>query len=423
MTANTSSATQKEKVHLWLRGETKKNEARTALTPDVCRTLLETGEFSITVERCHQRIFPDSDYESISVKVNQQGNGNGDVVVKCAMVEKGTWPLAPVEAIIIGLKELPPSNSSEPLRHRHIFFAHCFKEQEGWHQLLTRFIEGNGHLMDLEFLQDPQGRRVAAFGYHAGFAGMALGLDVWSAQQMSNLNSRVAMQNVTKGGIRPYPNQQMLIDGVKSRLEAAYIQNGGRKPTVLVIGALGRCGRGACDFASLSGIPESHIFKWDITETRIGGPFPQLLQCDIFVNCIYLSEPIQPFLTMDMLREASGKGERRLGVVVDVSCDTTNPHNPIPIYSELTTFDSPTLSIPLNSAENSDNNSSSGGDVVEVVAIDHLPTLLPRESSQLFCQALLPSLLELPKIGEARVWQDALKLFERKCVDARRVYE
>lgn len=33
-------------------------------------------------------------------------------------------------------------------------------------------------------------------------------------------------------------------------------KNGGRGPRVMVMGALGRCGTGACDFAQLAGIPE-----------------------------------------------------------------------------------------------------------------------------------------------------------------------
>jgi saccharopine dehydrogenase (NAD+, L-lysine-forming) len=78
-----------------------------------------------------------------------------------------------------------------------------------------------------------------------------------------------------------------------------------------------------------------------MAETAKGGPFPEILDADIFVNCIYLSKPIPPFFTMEMLDNAN----RRLTVVVDVSCDATNPHNPIPVYNACTTFDQPCLSI------------------------------------------------------------------------------
>lgn len=36
----------------------------------------------------------------------------------------------------------------------------------------------------------------------------------------------------------------------------------------------------------------SNIAEWDIAETKAGGPFPEILQYDIFVNCILLTEVI-----------------------------------------------------------------------------------------------------------------------------------
>jgi saccharopine dehydrogenase (NAD+, L-lysine forming) len=85
--------------------------------------------------------------------------------------------------------------------------------------------------------------------------------------------------------------------------------------------------------------------KWDLAETAKGGPFQEILDVDIFVNCIYLSTPIPHFLTHEQLRNAGSS--RRLSVIVDVSCDTTNPHNPIPVYSINTTFSEPTVPVDL----------------------------------------------------------------------------
>lgn len=80
-----------------------------------------------------------------------------------------------------------------------------------------------------------------------------------------------------------------------------------------------------------------------MAETAKGGPFSEILEVDIFVNCIYLNSRIPFFITKEQI-VAAGK-ERRLSVVVDVSCDTTNPNNPIPIYNVNTTFDKPTVSV------------------------------------------------------------------------------
>lgn len=102
-------------------------------------------------------------------------------------------------------------------------------------------------------------------------------------------------------------------------------------------------------FYILEWIYSDHIFgrddilKWDLEETAKGGPFQEILDVDIFVNCIYLTSKIPFFIDPKQISDAGIK--RRLSVVVDVSCDTTNPHNPIPIYNVNTTFDKPTVAV------------------------------------------------------------------------------
>ncbi|KAJ1917109.1 Saccharopine dehydrogenase [Tieghemiomyces parasiticus] len=365
-------------THLWLREETKPFEHRAALSPEVCRQLIAQG-FQITAERSEQRIFDDQEYADAG----------------CTVVAGGTWKTeAPRDAYVIGLKELP-ENDESPLPHTHIMFAHCFKNQGGWKDVLSRFDRGQGTLLDLEFLNDPNGRRVAAFGFHAGFAGAAVGIDLWCHQHSDDAKAPFP-------AVHPYPNEDALVTELRTKVAQA-AERLGRYPRLIVIGALGRCGRGALDLARKAGIPEDHLLKWDMAETAKRGPFQEIADSDIFINCIYLSTPIPPFITQAQL----DRPERRLSVIVDVSCDTTNPHNPIPFYNVNTTFDHPTLTVPT----------AAGTPKLEIVAIDHLPTMLPRESSHAFSSDLLPSLLELPSRSNARVWTDAEALFHRKVAD------
>jgi len=93
---------------------------------------------------------------------------------------------------------------------------------------------------------------------------------------------------------------------------------------------------------------------------------------------------------------------------VDVSCDTANPFNPIPIYTINTTFDKPTVAVDV----------SEGNLPLAVVSIDHLPTLLPREASEQFSTDLLPSLLEFPSRETASVWVKSERLFKEKVEEA-----
>ncbi|KAG7854977.1 hypothetical protein KL939_004726 [Ogataea angusta] len=360
------------KVILHLRAETKPLEARAALTPSTTRELLDTGDFEIYVEKSSQSIFDWREYEQAGAHI----------------VEEGSWVNAPKDRIILGLKELP--EESFPLVHEHIQFAHCYKDQAGWKDVLSRFPAGNGVLYDLEFLENDQGRRVAAFGFYAGFAGAALGVEDWAFKQTHPDSEDL-------GGVSPYPNEAALVADVKKMLDEG-VAKAGRKPTVLIIGALGRCGSGAIDLCRKVGIPDENIIKWDMAETAKGGPFKEIVDADIFVNCIYLSKPIPPFCNLETLNDEN----RKLRTIVDVSADTTNPHNPIPVYTVATVFNEPTVRV-----------DTTKGPKLSVISIDHLPSLLPREASEFFVRDLLPSLRQLPQRDTAPVWTRAKALFDK----------
>lgn len=169
--------------------------------------------------------------------------------VGCELVENDTWSRAPTNIPIIGLKELPVSDA--PLSHTHVQFAHCYKQQAGWSSVLARFFRGGGTLYDLEFLNDVSGRRIAAFGFHAGFAGAAAGALAYAAQKNGE----------RLGRLEPYPNEQAMVADVKAKLGG-----GETKVKALIIGALGRCGRGAVDLFRKIGLKEYVCFvRNDVT--------------------------------------------------------------------------------------------------------------------------------------------------------------
>ncbi len=93
----------------------------------------------------------------------------------------------------------------------------------------------------MEFLNDVNGRRIAAFGFHAGFTGAAAGALAYAAQKNGE----------KLGRLEPYLNEKAMVADVKTKL-------GGREASVkaLIIGALGRCGRGAVDFFRKIGLDE-----------------------------------------------------------------------------------------------------------------------------------------------------------------------
>ena len=234
-------------THLWVRAEQRENEDRVGLTPDGARRLIEKG-IQVSVEDSQSRIIPIADYADAG----------------CEIVGENTWPDAPKDAIIFGLKELPEDGT--PLIHQHIMFGHAFKGQHSGKALLQRFQAGGGTLYDLEYLTDATGRRVAAFGYWAGYAGAAVSVVAWLAQQ----------QNKTCGPVSAYPNKDALLRDLHGAM-----QDVSASPNAIVIGAHGRVGTGASDLCDHLNIP---VTKWDMAETAHGGLFPEILDHTFFLQ-------------------------------------------------------------------------------------------------------------------------------------------
>lgn len=336
-------------VHLWVRSESRTNEQRVGLTPEGARRLIAQG-FRVTVEDSPHRILPVADYAAAGAEIAPQGS----------------WPEAPADAIIFGLKELPEDGS--PLVHRHIMFGHAFKCQPAGQALLRRFRAGGGRLLDLEYLTDDSGRRLAAFGYWAGFAGAAVSLKAWAAQRRGTICAPVAA----------WPTQELLVSGLRAELDATGVP----RPRAIVIGALGRVGTGACELLTAMGVP---VTKWDMAETASGGPFPQILAHEMFINCI-LAGPQTPVL---IPADAVHPG-RLLTVIGDVACDPSSDFNPIKVYDHVTDWAQPVVRV-------------ADAPPLDVMAIDNLPSLLPRESALDYAAQLLPVLEQLDRI-EAGAW-------------------
>lgn len=352
------------KSTLWLRHETKPFEQRTALTPSGVKAILEAGH-DVIVEESPCRIYPIEEYRQAGATI----------------VAMNSWiQSAPEDAIIIGLKEL--ENDSFPLVHRHIHFAHVYKGQTGSKETLTRFAKGGGLLYDLEYLVDENQRRIAAFGVWAGYTGAALGVAMWAASQNGECLN-------VEAPLTPYENSTTMAAEMARRLD-----NLDKKPNVLIIGANGRCGIGA---QKLLESLEINATLWGSKDTRNRGAIREILEYDLLINTALMKNKVAPWLTEELLDE-----DRNLTAISDVSCDPTGPCNPLPIYSKGTTMDKPVRTL------REDNS-------LEITAIDHLPSLLPRESSDDFCGQLLPHLISfLNGEIENTPWERSLELFYRK---------
>ncbi|NLU80656.1 saccharopine dehydrogenase [Micromonospora sp. HNM0581] len=346
---------------LWIRAETRSTEQRVPIVPADAGRLVRAG-FTVTVEESPQRVFPLAAYAAVG----------------CRTAPAGTWVDADTDQFVVGLKEL--SDQPEALRHRHIYFGHAYKEQRGAARLLSRFTVGGGRLLDLEYLVDGAGRRLAAFGYWAGYVGAAVAV----------LHLRGTLHSP-------------LVPITRSALDAE-LRAGARSATgtrALVVGALGRCGRGARDALEVAGIAPT---CWDLAETR-DLDLAALLSHDLLVNAVLAIRPVPPFVTPEDLAQP-----RRLRTIVDVSCDVGSPCNVLPIYDRPTTWGTPVARL------------RSGQVPVDLIAIDNLPSLLPLEASESFSAELTPLLTTLED-PSGEVWRRCQETFDRQVTRTRKMKE
>lgn len=345
-------------THLWVRAEERPNEERVGLLAEGVRALQAQG-IRVTVEDSPSRRIPIDGYRAAGAEI----------------AAPGSWRDAPSDVIVFGLKELPLDG--RPLVHRHIMFGHAFKGQADGRRLLEQFKAGGGTLYDLEYLVDETGRRVAAFGYWAGFAGAAVSLKCWAAQQ----------RNGICGPVGVFPGKQALLDDLSAELAALTAE----RPDALIIGAKGRVGSGAADLCAAMDVATT---LWDMAETANGGPFPEVLAHSLFLNCI-LARPGTPVF----VPASAVTDPRKLSVIGDISCDPSSDFSPVKVYDRVTDWDAPALRVHEDP-------------VLDVTAIDNLPSMLPVESSEDFATQLLPSLLTLGTIGSG-VWERAKAEFDK----------
>ena len=345
-------------VHLWIRSEARGTERRAPVVPADVPLLLD-ARFEVTVEDSPQRIFAIEEYAAVGASI----------------VPEGAWTDAPHDAYVLGIKELPDEPAS--LRHRHIYFAHAFKGQEDARRTLERFRLGGGRLFDIEYLTGEDGKRVVAFGYWAGYVGAALGV-------------------LHLAGMLTAPLAPMDKYTLDAELEQAG-KAGADQLLALVTGARGRSGRGAQRALMTAGLP---VTRWDRQETQDLHK-QALLGHDLLVNCVVTHTPTTPFV-----EQADLEHERRLRVLADVTCDVTGPTNMLPVNKEITTWQEPVRRLHGGTPEH-------GSAPLEVIAIDNLPSLLPREASEGFSADLTPHLLGLAGHGgPSGPWQAAGRAFD-----------
>lgn len=374
-------------------------ERRVALIPQHVRKLIKEEGLDFIVEESPKRIFTHQEFEAA-----------GASIVK---------DLSPAD-VVFGVKEMPVSFFEEG--KTYIFFSHVIKGQPYNMPMLKAMMEKGVNLIDYEKVTDELGRRLIFFGKFAGLAGMINSL--WS------LGQRLKVQGINT------PFTQIRQSHTYDSLEEAKndIRQVGIKiathglpkeicPLTIGFTGYGNVSQGAQEIANLlpsmevspeelmelnglENLPCNMIFKtvfkeWDLSQPNDPNKefdlqhyyrhpeeyhniFEQYVpHLSILMNCMYWAEQYPRILTNDYLKELFSTGNPKLRVIGDVTCDPdgsiqcthkgTEIEDPVFVYNPLT--DTATMGFE--------------GEGVLDMAVDILPSELPRESSIAFSNALL----------------------------------
>lgn len=383
-----------------IRREDKAFELRTPIVPQDVDELVKEHGFEFVVEPSPQRAFSEETYEKVGATIGDlQGEGT---------------------AVIFGIKEIP-KEVFEPGKV-YLFFAHVIKGQDYNMEMLQQLLDVGATLIDYERIVEVESeRRLVFFGNWAGYAGMA--------ETLRGLGERLQEMGVEANPfavLKPTFKYDGMDDLQKAiRAVGQQIKNEGFAPDLapLVVGFIGygNTSKGAQaifdllphktitpeELSSLE--PNNHllykvVFReedtvrptdssaqfelqhyYDQGKAKYESAFFEFLpHLTVIMNCIYWTDKYPRMITKTELKQLwdDSEGHPKLVIVGDISCDI---HGAIEFTVDCTKPDHPTF---VYNPENDEADLGISGEGVVVMAVDNLPTELPREASTSFSETL-----------------------------------
>ena len=373
-------------------------ETRAPLTPKHVERLVKQKKLDIIVQTSAKRVFKDEEYLKAGAKIARD-------LKKCS--------------VIFGVKEIPLD--SFEAGKTYVFFAHVSKGQPYNMPMLKKMMEMKCNLIDYEKVVDEQGKRLIFFGHYAGLAGMinsfwALGLrlkyygyesKLLKIRQAHKYHSlREAKEDISSVG------QLVAENGIPHDL----------RPFVIAFTGYGNVSHGAQEICGLlpvkeicpekllnlssrKMIPDNIIYKVvfheeDLYEHISGEPFdlgdfyanPQnyrsrfekyIPHISMLINCIYWDKRYPKLVTRDYLEKLYADHRPKLSMIGDISCDVEGSVEctlkPAPINDPIYIYNPFTREIKMGHE----------GEGMLVMAVDILPSELPRDSSYGFADVLV----------------------------------
>jgi saccharopine dehydrogenase (NAD+, L-lysine-forming) len=280
----------------------------------------------------------------------------------------------------------------------YVFFSHTAKKQPYNRKLLQEIVARRIRLVDYEYMTDPDGIRLVAFGRWAGIVGAYNGLRAYGeryrqyrlkpAHECHDLEEMRRELEAMKKEMADLPSIKILVTG------------GGR----VASGAMETLGA-----LKLETVPPEKFLReeyevplacridpWDYVRRADGKQFelvhffrhpemyrstfkPYTKVTDVFIACHYWDPRSPVFMTRSDMREP----DFHMRVIADVSCDIGGP---IPSTVRASTIEKPFYGYdPLSESETAPFELQS----ITVMAVDNLPGELPRDASVDFGSMLM----------------------------------
>ena len=360
--------------------ESRNDENRTPLVPEHIKKYKESNpNINFIIQPSNSRCFSDEEYELCGAKINENLN-------ECS--------------IIFGVKEIDPNILIN--NRTYLFFSHTFKinkKQKNIEKhkkdLLLSILNKKITLIDYENIRGKNGTRCLGFGRFAGIVG---------CYNTLNLLLKVLGKQSLASAYKINDYERLVLN-----LKNLYFP----KTKILVTGD-GRVAKGVIELLNLTNIKA--VSKKDFLEKKFDQPiFCNLETKDYVTNNSSTNFNLEHFIdnpqdysssALQYLKETNIlisahywdpsspkifenedlKDLQNLKIVGDITCDINGS---VPTTIRSTTIEEPNYWIERYTLKEIDENN----DGIAVMAVDNLPSELPRDSSTEFSEGIIKEVL------------------------------
>ena len=371
-------------------------EKRAPLTPSDVRWLGDRG-IRFEIESNPTRVFDDEEYRKAGAKVVKR-------------VEKAS--------LLVGVKAPSPSNVVSG--KIYMVFSHTIKGQRDNIHLLKEMLKKRVTLIDYEKIRDNRGKRLVYFGRYAGICGLVDSLHYFD-KKMKHIGINTPF-SVLKPSWKYGSLEHLTKDMVKVR-EVIRGKGFCKKLTPFIIGVIGRgnVSSGIQEMLGFLDIEEVHprdmkkftdrkghdskkiyyivFYREEKLRAKNGKKFyfeeylehpdmfesnmnRYLSQLNMLVNAGYWDAHYPRMVTKKMIKKVFSGKKPRLEFISDISCDIEGS---IELTHKTTTQRDPVYTYdPLDDVHKKGYKDKG----ITILAIDNLPTELPRDSSENFSKLI-----------------------------------